>query len=227
MSAIKEVAQSAGIPERIVAGLMMKESSGNPTVIAANPRFIFRDKDGASQEIKDKLRGALAEQKGQAGEAAYRGEARQVFKEVYQVSPYWAVRIVAWGYFQVLGGFVTNRNDDQSAISFYQKFITDPQRASIDAAKAWWSKNSSATSAARNNNIPKVTKMYFGSANENYTQIVEKFASKYDEEGHSGAVQPEPEEETTETETLEKIDPETTDFRVAFGEGDCRGPYRS
>ena len=178
VSAVKEVARSAGVPESVVAGLMMKESSGNPTVVAGNPRFIYQKE--ASEEIKKQLVGTLAEKRGKAGKPAYGDDAREVFREVYQVSPKWAVRIMAWGWFQIMGINAMQEFSDDAATNFYKEFTSDPERASINAAKEWWKSNPRAVTFAKEKDFEGVTRIYFGNLNQEYKATVEQYADEWE-----------------------------------------------
>tara|TARA_Y100000310_G_scaffold344061_1_gene454875 strand:+ start:4336 stop:6327 length:1992 start_codon:yes stop_codon:yes gene_type:complete len=195
ISAIQQVSAGTGVPEDILAGLMVIESSGKPTAQAANPRFIWGIP--ASKSVRSRLAGTKAaahaagrvrRKDGTVIKSAHGGGARKVFNEVYAVSPYWAVRICAWGYFQVLGKFAMRgyggppSGDAASAKAFLDHFRSDPHAASIKAAISWWNNQKYSAEKkkfANDRNYAKTTEGYYGGYKKSYAQKLEKYSGQW------------------------------------------------
>ena len=191
ISAIQRVSAETGVPPDVLAGIMMRESNGKPRVIAANPRFVFSK---ASKRVQDSLAGTYAEKKGRASKPCYgtNSGARTCFRQVYAVSPMWGVRIVAWGWWQVLGLYAMRAYgpvNSETARTFYEAFKADPAEASIRAAISWWNINSGVKKYAIARDFNKLTSKYFGASNPRYARYVAKYAAKYREQVGTDAPQ--------------------------------------
>ena len=182
---IKRIAQATGIPADAAAGFFMAEGGTKKggTALAMNPRFLYGMKSRSPAERKkgitrkgklgseaarkrqvtSRLRGTLAEKLGSKGDAAYHATAQTVFKEIYAVSPEWAVRCGAWGYFGIIGKYAVGAYGG-SYRKFYEAFRSNPHEASIKAAIAWWNHKGNAKKKkhAIERNWPEMTRGYLG-----------------------------------------------------------------
>ena len=113
-AAIKRAAEWTELPEAWMAGMIANESTGNCNVRAYNGNYLLRvmkknhKKDGEYTKEKIKLLREIDRSQRKAGKKrilsrVYGDHKHKVFEQAYDIVPKAAIRVTAWGTYQVLG----------------------------------------------------------------------------------------------------------------------------
>ena len=206
ISATRELADKTGIDAAILWGIMGVESAGTPNAIASNPRILYGINSSGIRITKVKslentnfyrekmkeLVGTPVEKRGKAGKSCIEEHKyNNCYGLVYEkLDAYQAVRITAWGLFQIMGSnilpksaskYEPNGDAIEKAQQWIDGFKANPRDKSIEAAVAWWSRRPKAKRAARERRYKDLVRMYYGGFKESYYRNMLKGIKEYNE----------------------------------------------
>lgn len=157
----QELADSAGIPLRILLAIRAVESSGNVRSVRFEPQLFHRDTSGRFTTAQ--VPWTPSGQAGRASVSLVPAETnRAAFERAFRLDPRVAVTSSSWGAFQVLGGHLlsTHGPDPAQAVA---AFDANPSRVGEEMFLSWMRGNAAARAAAQRGDIETLAELYNGS----------------------------------------------------------------
>ena len=165
-----QTARDAGIPPRVLFAVRKTESSGKYDAVRFEPHLFLRKRPD--------LVGTVPFTPGPKNFSVTRSETDiDALMFAFSLDKDAAVRSSSFGAYQVLGGFlIAAYGSPQEA---WEKFRSEPRRASELTLVAWFKSNSAATKAANELDFTELAKRYNGRGN--YRAYAAKIKKHYDE----------------------------------------------
>lgn len=163
---LEQVAERAGIPERVLRAVKHVESRGQPAAVRFEPHLFHRKRPD--------LAAAIPYTRSTKGFSLVRTETnREALEHALTVDAETAIRSTSFGSYQVLGGYLLAAYPG-SPTAAYAAFCANPSEASDLMVAAWFKDNAAARTAA-NQDPPNFTALARAYNGPNY------HVHKYDE----------------------------------------------
>ena len=137
---LQQVADRAGIPERVLRAVKHVESRGRPAAVRFEPHLFHRKRPDLAESIPYT--------RSTKGFSLVSSETnRQALEHALTIDAETAIRSTSFGSYQVLGGYLLAAYPGPP-IEAYKAFCSNPSEASDLMVAAWFKDNSTARSAA-------------------------------------------------------------------------------